>query len=133
MTNFEIVAIYIALSLLLNPALMLRIGLHRQKKKINLGDGGDPDMLARVRAHGNFTEVAPLALIGLIAVAMLNGSHIALHLFGATYFIGRVLHFLGMRGTFGQGRLIGTLLTLFTFLGLGLYLLYLIFFVHGSI
>jgi uncharacterized membrane protein YecN with MAPEG domain len=128
MTNFEIVALYIALSLLLNPALVLQIGQQRQKKRINLGDGGDPDMLARIRAHGNFIEVAPLALIGLIAVAMLNGSPIALHLFGATYFIGRILHVLGMRGTFAQGRLIGTLLTLITFLGLGLYLLFLIFF-----
>jgi leucyl-tRNA synthetase len=52
-------------------------------------------------------------------------------LFGATYFIGRILHVLGMRGTFAQGRLIGTLLTLLTFLGIGLYLLFLIFFAQG--
>lgn len=132
MTTFQIVAFYVALSLLFNPALMLRIGLVRQKKKINLGDAGDPDMISRVRAHGNFTEVAPLALIGLMAVAMMNGSPVMLHIFGATYFIGRILHFLGMRGTFGQGRLVGTLMTLFTFLGLGFYLLYLIF-VHGPV
>ncbi|MGJ8558996.1 MAG: MAPEG family protein [Litorimonas sp.] len=132
MTAFQIVAFYIALSLLFNPVLMLRIGLHRQKKKINLGDGGDADMLSRIRAHGNFAEVAPLALIGLLALAFMNGSPITAHIFGATYFIGRILHFLGMRGTFGQGRLIGTLMTLFTFLGLGLYLLYLIF-AHGPV
>lgn len=127
MTLFEIVAFYIALSLLLNPLLMFRIGKVRVAKKINLGDGGDPEMLARVRAHGNFTEVAPLALIGLIGIAMLSGSSLMLHLFGAAYFIGRILHFLGMRGTFGQGRLIGTLLTLFVFAGEAVYLLYLIF------
>lgn len=132
MTAFQIVAFYVALSLLFNPVLMLRIGLVRQKKKINLGDGGDADMLARIRAHGNFAEVAPLALIGLMAVALMNGSPILLHIFGATYFIGRILHFLGMRGTFGQGRLIGTLMTLFTFLGLGVYLLILTF-IHGPV
>lgn len=132
MTTFQIVAFYVALSLLFNPVLMLRIGLVRTKKGINLGDGGDADMLARIRAHGNYTEVAPLALIGLMAVAMMNGSPIVLHVLGATYFIGRILHFLGMRGTFGQGRLIGTLMTLVTFLGLGFYLLYLIF-VHGPV
>lgn len=132
MTTFQIVAFYVALTLLFNPVLMLRIGLARGKKGINLGDGGDADMLARIRAHGNFSEVAPLALIGLMAVALMNGSHIALHIFGATYFIGRILHFLGMRGTFAQGRLIGTLMTLFTFLGLGFYLLYLTF-VHGPV
>ena len=132
MTAFQIVAVYIALTLLFNPVLMMRIGLHRQKKKINLGDGGDADMLSRIRAHGNFTEVAPLALIGLLALASMDGSPIMAHIFGATYFVGRILHFLGMRGTFGQGRLIGTLMTLFTFLGLGLYLLYLVF-VHGPV
>lgn len=132
MTAFQIVAFYIALSLLFNPVLMFRIGLYRQKKKINLGDGGDADMLSRIRAHGNFTEVAPLALIGLLALAFMNGSPIMAHIFGATYFIGRILHFLGMSGTFGQGRLIGTLMTIFTFLGLGFYLLYLVF-VHGPV
>ena len=132
MTTFQIVALYVALSLILNPVLMFRIGLVRQKRKINLGDGGDADMLARIRTHGNFTEVAPLALIGLIAIAMMDGAPIMLHLFGAVYFVGRILHFLGMSGQFGQGRFLGTLMTLFVFFGEALYLLYLIF-AHGPV
>ena len=132
MTTFQIVAFYVALSLIFNPLLMLRIGLARQKKRINLGDGGDPDMISRVRAHGNFSEVAPLMLIGLMTVAMMNGSPLMLHIFGAAYFIGRIIHFLGMRGTVGQGRLVGTLLTLLTFIGIGVYLFYLIF-MHGPV
>lgn len=127
MTTFQIVAFYVALTLLFNPYLMLRIGNVRLKKNINLGDGGDEEMLARIRAHGNFTEVAPLALIGLIAIAMLSGSALFLHIFGAAYFIGRILHFLGMTGAFGKGRLIGTLTTLLVFVGEAVYLLYLIF------
>jgi len=39
-------------------------------------------MLSRIRAHGNFTENAPLALLGLIGLAMLNAHPIALHIFG---------------------------------------------------
>ena len=74
MTTLQIVAFYVALSLLLNPVLMFRIGLVRQKSKISLGDGGDDELLTRIRTHGNFTEVAPLALIGLFAIAMLSGS-----------------------------------------------------------
>ena len=127
MTLFEIVAFYVALSVLLNLYLMLRVGQGRIKNKINLGDGGNDDMIARIRAHGNFTEVAPLALIGLVALAMLGASPLMLHLVGASYFIGRILHFLGMSGLFGQGRFIGTLLTLLVFLTQGLYLLFLIF------
>ncbi len=132
MTTFQIVALYVALSLIFNPYLMLRVGKGRLSKQINLGDGGDPDMIARVRAHGNFTEVAPLALIGLVAIAMMGGSPLLLHIFGGAYFVGRILHFLGMRGTFGQGRLIGTVLTLLVFFGQAAYLLYLIF-IHGPV
>jgi len=127
MTLFQIVALYIALNLILAPLLMFRVGQIRLGKKINLGDGGDALMLSRIRAHGNFTENAPLALLGLIGLAMLNAHPIALHIFGAAFFIGRILHAMGMAGSFGQGRLVGTLLTLLTFLGQAAYLLFLIF------
>ena len=126
MTLFQIVALYIALNLILAPLLMFRVGQVRLGKKINLGDGGDDLMLSRIRAHGNFTENAPLALLGLIGLAMLNAHPIALHIFGAAFFIGRILHAMGMAGSFGQGRLVGTLLTLLTFLGQAIYLLFLI-------
>lgn len=127
MTLFQIVALYIALNLLLAPLLMYRVGQIRLGKKINLGDGGDDLMLSRIRAHGNFTENAPLALLGLVGLAMLGAHPIALHIFGAAFFIGRILHAMGMAGSFGQGRLVGTLLTLLTFLGQAAYLLFLIF------
>ena len=130
MTTFQIVALYVALTLLLNIVLMLRVGRGRLGKGINLGDGGDADMTARIRAHGNYIENAPLMLIGLLAVAFMNGSPILLHVLGAAYLIGRVLHALAMAGTMGQGRLIGTVLSLLVYLVMGLYLLYLIF-LHG--
>jgi len=127
MTLFQIVAFYLALNLLLAPILMYRVGQVRSGKKINLGDGGDDLMLARIRAHGNFTENAPLALLGLFGLAMLNAAPIALHIFGAAFFIGRVLHAMGMAKVFGQGRLVGTLLTLLTYVGTAAYLLFLAF------
>ena len=132
MTTFQIVALYVALTLLLNIVLMLRVGNVRIAKKINLGDGGDELMVSRIRAHGNYIENAPLILIGLLAIAFMNGSPVMLHVLGALYFIGRVLHVLGMAGTFGQGRLIGTLSTLIVYLVGGVYLLYLVF-LHGPV
>ncbi len=39
---------------LLGVALTLKVGRLRGQKRINLGDGGDPEMLAAIRAHGNF-------------------------------------------------------------------------------
>ena len=127
MTLFQIIALYIALNLLLTPVLMYRVGQIRIGKNIMLGDGGDKLMLSRMRAHANFTENAPLALIGLIGLAMLSAHPIILHVFGAAFFIGRVLHAMGMSGAFGQGRLIGTLLTLLTHFGQAGCLLFYIF------
>ena len=132
MTTFQIVALYLALALILNAVLMLRVGRGRLSKGINLGDGGDDDMIARVRAHGNFIENAPLTLLGLLAVAFMNGSPVMLHVLGIVFILGRVFHAMGMAGTFGQGRLIGTLATLLSYIVMALYLLYLIF-LHGPV
>ena len=132
MTSFQIVALYVALSLVLNVVLMLRVGRGRLAKGINLGDGGDADMISRVRTHGNYIENAPLMLVGLFAVAMLSGAPLALHIFGALYLIGRLLHVFGMAGTIGQGRLLGTVLSLLCYLGMAIYIVVLIF-IHGPV
>lgn len=129
MTAFQIIALYTALNLILVCALMLRVGSQRIGKKVSLGDGGDSHLIARIRAHGNFIETAPLALIGLIALAFMNAPTLALHIFGATFFIGRILHAHGMeqKDSLGKGRTVGASLTLLTFLGQALFLLYLVF------
>ena len=129
MTSFQIVALYVALNLILTPILMFRVGQIRIKDNISLGDGDNPALLARIRAHANFTETAPIALIGLIVLAMMNAHTIALHIFGAAFFIGRLAHAHGMaqKAAIGKGRIIGTLLTLGTFFGSAIYLLILVF------
>ena len=127
MTTFGIVGFYIALNMLLAPILMFRVGQVRIGKKINMGDGGDKLMLSRIRAHGNFTENAPLTLLGLVALAFLGAHPIALHIFGAAFFIGRILHAIGMSGNFVMGRVIGTLTTLLVYFGQALYILFLVF------
>lgn len=129
MTTFQIVALYVALHLILTPILMFRVGQVRIKEKISLGDGDNPALFARIRAHGNYVETAPFALIGLVALAMMGANSIGLHLFGAVFLIGRILHAHGMdqKGSMGKGRVVGTMMTLFTFFGTALYLLYLIF------
>ena len=51
MTSLQIVALYAGLNLLLMPILMYRVGLARQAAKVNLGDGGDQNLLQRIRAE----------------------------------------------------------------------------------
>ena len=129
MTTFQIVALYVALHLILAPILMFRVGQIRIKEKVSLGDGDSPALFARIRAHGNYVETAPFALIGLFALAMMNAHSISLHLFGAVFLLGRLLHAHGMAqvGSNGKGRVVGMMMTLFTFFGTALYLLWLIF------
>lgn len=127
MSLFQIVAFYIALNLALTPILMYRVGQIRIRKDIHLGDGGNALLNSRIRAHGNFIENAPLALIGLIGLAMLAANPVVLHVFGAAFFISRILHAMGMSGAFSQGRLVGTILTLLTHFGQAGSLLFLIF------
>jgi uncharacterized membrane protein YecN with MAPEG domain len=129
MTLFQIVAFYIALHLILAPILMFRIGQIRIKDKVSLGDGNNPALFARIRAHGNYIETAPLALIGLLALAWMGAHPVGLHIFGAVFLLGRILHAHGMaqKHSMGKGRLIGMMMTMFTFFGTALYLLYLIF------
>lgn len=71
----------------------------------------------------------PLALIGLLALGWLSAHPIALHIFGAVFFLGRLLHAHGMAASDanGKGRLYGTLMTLLTYIGIALYLFWLIF------
>lgn len=108
---------------------MFRVGQVRIKEKVNLGDGDNPALFARIRAHGNYVETTPFALIGLFALAMMSAHPFALHLFGAIFLLGRILHAHGMAqpNSAGKGRVIGMMMTLFTFFGTALYLLYLIF------
>lgn len=130
MLTFQIVALYVALHLILAPILMFRVGQVRIKEKISLGDGDSPALFARIRAHGNYVETTPFALLGLMALAFMpNVSPIIMHVFGAVFLIGRILHAHGMaqKGSNGKGRVIGMMMTLFTFFGTALYLLWLIF------
>lgn len=128
MTLFQIVAFYIALHCIMAPVLMYRVGQIRIREKISLGDNGNPALLARIRAHGNFAENTPLALLGLAALAWLGAAPWVLHLFGAAFFIGRILHVIGMEGphSAGKSRTYGIVLTLLTYVGQALSILYLI-------
>ena len=57
----SVTPLYLALLCLLWILFTMRAGFYRAKKEINLGDGGDPELLRRIRGHGNFIESVPLA------------------------------------------------------------------------
>ena len=51
---------YAAALTLLFVVLSARVIVHRRGKKVSLGDGGDPVLVQKIRAQGNFAEYAPL-------------------------------------------------------------------------
>ena len=110
---------------LLNIWLGLRVARVRGAHKVLIGDGGNPAVIARMRAHANFTEYAPFFLILLGLVEMAAGS--ATWLWGAAivFILARILHAFGMdRPTLNPLRGIGIGLTLLTLLILAGYAIF---------
>ncbi len=91
---------------LLAVSLTVSVGRLRMQKKIYLGDGGDPDMLAAIRAHGNFMEYVPLCL-ALIYFASDYYGYWPVAIASLMLLISRVLHAGGLLGLIPLGRTIG--------------------------
>jgi uncharacterized membrane protein YecN with MAPEG domain len=104
---------------LVNIWLMIRCGQARTKESVSIGDGGNEFVIRRMRAHANFVESAPFILILIAALEATGGTNNWLWGLGIAYIIGRLAHGLGMDGgSLGKGRMVGTLTTMVTLLGL---------------
>jgi uncharacterized membrane protein YecN with MAPEG domain len=91
---------------LLAVSLTVSVGRLRMQKKIYLGDGGDPEMLSAIRAHGNFMEYVPLCL-ALIYFASDYYGYWPVAIASLILLISRVLHAGGLLGFIPLGRTIG--------------------------
>jgi uncharacterized membrane protein YecN with MAPEG domain len=96
MIDLQITAITAAVFAILMVILSGLTSLSRARLKASHGDQGDETLRRRIRAHGNFAEYAPMALILLGLVEGL-GAHRGTVLGLAIAFVAaRVLHALGM-------------------------------------
>jgi uncharacterized membrane protein YecN with MAPEG domain len=93
---------------LLALVLAVNVGLMRGRKRINLGDGGDAEMQAAVRAHGNLVEFAPLSLLIIYMASDFYGFRTVASL-SVALLVARVLHAGGMLGLIPKGRMVGTM------------------------
>jgi uncharacterized membrane protein YecN with MAPEG domain len=91
---------------LLAVSLTVGVGRLRMQKKIYLGDGGDPEMLAAIRAHGNFMEFVPLCLL-LIYVVSDFYTFWYVAVLSLALLLSRVLHAGGLLGFIPLGRTLG--------------------------
>jgi uncharacterized membrane protein YecN with MAPEG domain len=102
-----------AAATLLNIWLAIRCSMTRVKQKVMVGDGGNPIMLARMRAQANFVEYAPFFLILLALNELADGSARWFWWVGIVFIVARIIHALGMdRPSPNAFRASGMLLTL---------------------
>lgn len=105
--------IYAGLLALVFLLLSYRVIQLRGHDGVSLGDGGDPMLQRRIRAHGNFAEYVPLILLMIGILELSHFPAYLLHTLGLTLFIARVLHgyALSFTESFKFGRFWGTALT----------------------
>lgn len=110
---------------LINLWLAIRIGQVRTSQKVSVGDGGNEFVIRRMRAQANFVEFTPFVLILIAGLEASGYAATWLWVVGVVYMIGRLAHGLGMDGgAFKLGRMIGTLTSMLTLLGLSGYAVY---------
>ena len=116
--------LYAGLCGLLFIWLSWKVIVERQRSKVGLGDGGDPDLQRAIRVHANFIEYTPLALVLLALVDVMSGHDWLVHAFGIALVVSRLLHAQGLGSTAGysRGRYFGTLGTWLVIVGLSLLL-----------
>jgi uncharacterized protein len=105
--------------------LSLRVVKKRLAGMVSMGDGGDPDLLERMRAHGNFAEHVPFLLL-LMAGIEINAGHHApwLWVSGGLLVIARIAHAIGMsRPSPNMFRSAGVVISLLLMIGLSLWAL----------
>ena len=122
----HVTGIYAALGALLLLVLAVRISLARRAARVGIGDGGNHELVKRIRAHANAAEYLPIALLLLLLLDLGQTPPLWLHVFGVALIVGRVLHAIGLSRTAGEsfGRLVGIALTWGVLLAMAVLLLW---------
>ena len=117
--------LYAALCGVLLIALALNVVRLRLGRKIPLGMGEGSALEQPVRVHGNFTEYTPTFLILLLLAELSGAAFMFLHLMGAAFITGRMLHAYGLSTVRARsfGRFYGSAISWTSILVLSVYLL----------
>jgi uncharacterized membrane protein YecN with MAPEG domain len=112
---FTISLFYAGVLGLILIGLSVRVVSLRRRLRVGVGTGEHSDLELAVRAHGNFGEYVPMALLLLLLLeASTAVAPLMLHGLGVVLLAGRLLHgYFGLNRTAGKsvGRFYGTLLT----------------------
>ncbi len=92
----QITAFYASLLVPLFLLLSVRIVRMRFGARVSIGDGGDKELLRRIRVHANFAEYVPFALVLMGLAESLALDARLLHGAGVVLLLGRAAHAYGM-------------------------------------
>jgi uncharacterized protein len=94
--TFVVTPMYALPLALIYLVLWFRISGVRAATKTSYGDGGNVELLRRVRQHGNFVEWTTFVLILMILAEGMGAPAMYLHISGALLLIGRIAHPFGL-------------------------------------
>lgn len=106
-------SLYFGLLALLLVFLSVRVIQLRYRYKAEIGDGGAPELQRAIRAHANFIEYVPLALLLILMADLVGHEKWVVHVLGIALLIGRLAHAWGFTTAPGPnlGRGLGVALT----------------------
>ena len=94
--NALITPVYAAICALIYVVLSVRTLLLRRQGRVAIGDGNQPVLSRAIRAHANFSEYVPLALILMFFLEVSGAAGGWMHVLGAMLILGRVSHAFGV-------------------------------------
>jgi len=106
-----ITAVFTGILAVMLAVISVRVTRLRQRKKISLMDGGDPEMTAAIRAQGNFTEYVPMALLVMGLLESAGTKHWIICVFGTLLVAARIAHAYALYTRFFPARVFGTSVT----------------------
>lgn len=96
-------AVIVACHVLLGAALGGRVIFIRIRDRVGIGDGHNKSLQRAIRAHGNFAEWVPLALLTLGVADLRGASTTTVMAIGGVMLLGRVMHGFGLSRWAGAG------------------------------
>jgi uncharacterized membrane protein YecN with MAPEG domain len=94
-----ITALYAALLGLLGAALTINVIVNRVRAKVDIADGGVAALAQAIRAHANFAEQAPIALIVIGLAEVLGTRPVIVQVFGVVLVLARLASAIGLNLT----------------------------------
>lgn len=104
--------LYVSVLGLLYVAMSLQVAGMRFRARLAFGDGGNPQMIKIVRAHGNFGEYVPFALLLLFLLDYERHIFWIIHTLGILLVAARICHLIGIQKGILRLRMAGMIMTM---------------------